>query len=869
METGNKIKFLMNSCDIMFDNKVISDQPIIAEYIDFLSKLVFSKEKSAGLLLHTGSLTFDIVTIVFNAVAALLLSTETTNGIIDDLEIGDYVLYENNRWEYRGECDLLGESRILLSRVRKERGVDLQVKEYLRSDQWHKILPYYGDAEMTGGKGVRKNKSVRKKFLSDILGVDEDTIPEMVNTSSVMVISKEDIDYYIDKISLRYGGCNEINLIDLVTISYFTENGEFTIGKNPGKVEAVLKLTSKVSVARDLVLRPEDHRIIGLSVLGTKYVQKARTEIDEFINDKSLDFLVFSTEIEYFSDALLIENNPELQLFPCTKEFLQKPFPESVLHFGYFSSELKRQIFSILNCDFSVAFLDSGFDYKKYNRTLRYLLQIKSSDFLCADKDYFIIQSYSLLKLFRNACFSMKSMENVISKNMINAESPLYRLGKLKDIAKTFMGEYLAKATFIVEFLDAFYNTCLENTLKEDYLKKEIYSRKYKKIAVIVPNEYYKSILLSEEWLANAKNFCRISISTANRFDKSNEYDLVIATGLFEGSKFNAFRYRMSDTVLLMVYDFEKEKYEILKKSEQHLIDLYNFHAGVITSMGVDNENQDLDEEIEENQVNESVLDDFVTQLRRDMVFSSIYSDGRSSMSEAVWFVTFSGGESAFFSKYYKPYIVDANGSNARDIVPEKLCPGDILVFSQRNDETKDVVDIILKQILNSDIADDGIRKAYKDSNYWKEKLISYSDLYDLSVTDISKELKMFGCNVSVGAVRDWLDPDSHTVGPRDIESYYSIGKLVNDLDLVDNPGFYQDACSVIRSMRRKILHQIGITMMGNLNFGNKQEDLFFKTVAEHAENIVSIMQIDSIESIEPRMVPSYMLNRPLVGGGE
>ena len=46
-----------------------------------------------------------------------------------------------------------------------------------------------------------------------------------------------------------------MNLLDIVPAAYYTSGGEeLQFGNNPSKAEPVLKVTSKISSARDLVL---------------------------------------------------------------------------------------------------------------------------------------------------------------------------------------------------------------------------------------------------------------------------------------------------------------------------------------------------------------------------------------------------------------------------------------------------------------------------------------------------------------------------------------------------------------------------------------------------------------------------------------
>ena len=108
---------------------------------------------------------------------------------------------------------------------------------------------------MTDGRGVRKDKTNRNDFISHILEIPIEEVPTTLDISVVVVADKNEFIDICKHLKIRYNGEKTVELMDVVPVSYYTGSGEqFQIGKNASKAEAVIKVTSKMSMARELVL---------------------------------------------------------------------------------------------------------------------------------------------------------------------------------------------------------------------------------------------------------------------------------------------------------------------------------------------------------------------------------------------------------------------------------------------------------------------------------------------------------------------------------------------------------------------------------------------------------------------------------------
>ena len=194
----------------------------------------------------------------------------------------------------------------------------------------------------------------------------------------------------------------------------------------------------------------------------------------------------------------------------------------------------------------------------------------------------------------------------------------------------------------------------------------------------------------------------------------------------------------------------------------------------------------------------------------------------------------------------------------------EELTPGDGVVFTQNNNETKDIVDAVLSDLVDSHKLDEEKREAYRKSKHWKRALVEYVERTGATYNSISASFSELGTSKGAGAIHDWMNPDSHTVGPLDAESYYIVALLTDDAEMAADPQSYCDACNIVRKIRRKILKQIGPAIISGISGVQESDDPLFEVVLEKIDNLAQILRIKSVIEVEGRTLPSAMANKPL-----
>ena len=99
--------------------------------------------------------------------------------------------------------------------------------------------------------------------------VDVAEIPTQIDVSIVIVAERSTFGEICKQVRIVYGEGKAVGLLDIIPAAYYTSGGEeYQFGLNPTKAEPVLKVTNKISTARDLVLDKHGNKVVGLLVTG-------------------------------------------------------------------------------------------------------------------------------------------------------------------------------------------------------------------------------------------------------------------------------------------------------------------------------------------------------------------------------------------------------------------------------------------------------------------------------------------------------------------------------------------------------------------------------------------------------------------------
>lgn len=859
---------LTENCDILFEGSLISKELIIKNYADFFAKSITSKERSSSVALHTGSVCFDIVSFIMAALACVSMDQTDPDEIIADLNVGDLVLYKNQRHRWLGLDMMNGTQYMKLEQ--DGRGKDGATIHWLPLDRNKgQIKPYCGSSEVTDGRGIRRQKSSRSEFIAFVTGKNEADIPSITGVSAVIVAERATFDRIQKGLRIEYGGGKSIGLLDIVPASYYTDGDEpYQFGSNPSKAEPVLKIAGKVSTARDLVLDKHGNRAVGLIVIGNDAVSKGSSELADLLNRKSLKFTHISMGIDSENaDDYIGEESPAV--FACTKEFLLRhSLPATVKN--PLTAELEKQISNIVNNEITTEIIVGGCSWENYRKIRNAIFVIKQSEWDEECKKNFIVTAYSLLNLFITAVFPMKTLEQaVVDRELqLGVSSPSARIEELWKLAEK-ANSLESQCTYVVDALDDLYKSILSDAPKYLALKQTVQSASRKKIAIIIPKAYYADILLKDP------SFSRngIYIMTANRFDASQSYDKVIVIGDFSGKRFNALNCRATADIIVLLYECEIHWFKRRKCKAAKFEKKLNIMNGLDDEFADDDtEDVDANEDAVERFVGESLdLEEYINTLSvfdiRKFAANVSAGSGNAPTSEVSASGRFVGGEQIMFSKYYKAVVY--NPASTKEPISEtdveKLSAGDKLVFTKRDDFTRNIVDSIYEALQTSGKLSKDVLDATEKAQWWKEVLRDYQLTHNLSYRQLAKELNHFGCSLNEVSIRQWFVAESHIVGPREEITLRQIAEMTQDAYLLnDTPGYF-NACRIVRRQRKKILELIGKAIEDKLSGHQPPPGSELEIVYNNVENLSETLELEAIAFLdESVMVPVNLINKPI-----
>ncbi|HBV96666.1 MAG: hypothetical protein JL50_16200 [Peptococcaceae bacterium BICA1-7] len=868
--TNEQVLFrLTDRCDIYFENSLISKERIIKKYADFFTSSISNDGHSVSVALHTGSVCFDIVSFITAALACVSLDETDAESIIASLNVGNMVLYRNERYRWCGSEFRDGKQYLVLEQ--DGRGKNGKTTIWVLFDTNKSLIrPYFGASDVTDGRGIKRKDTNRADFISHILGVAASEVPSITGVSTVIVAERGTFDRLSKGIRIVYGNGKNIGLLDIVTASYFSDSGEeYLYGSNPAKTEPVLKITGKVSTARDLVLDKRGNKTVGLIITGADAAAKGGSELIDLLGRKSIKFAHIAAGIDSECAEGIIESQEDASVFACTKEFLlQNSLPPQETN--ALTVELDRQIENIVNNSVTTIFVDGGCSWEDLRKAREALYIIKKSEWNDAAKNSFLITSHSLLNLFTTAVFPIEVLEKAVKggKLITGISSPALRIRELWNLADN-SESVKYQCAYIIDVLECLYQSGFVGCPKHDALNRHLDSSVGQKIAVIVPKAYYIDILGTDETL-NRKD---VTIVTANRFDNSDRYDEVIVVGDFSGKRFDPLKCRAAADITVLLYECEMHWFKHKKRKAVIFENRLNSRLGVIDDDTLDDVDsrdgiagdEDMDAFTEEVVDLEQYIGKISSFDIGKYVARVSGSAGNTLTSEVYAIGRFVSGEQILFSKYYNAVVFDSIKGTVIETDVDDLSAGDQLVFTKRDDYTRNMVDYIYESLQTAGRLSAEVLDATEKSVYWKEALREYKHNHGFSYRDISRELQKLGSSLQEVSVRQWLIEESHIVGPRDEITLQQIAVLTQDSYLLCDTHSYFEACRIVRHQRKEILELIGKAITDKLSGHKPPKGGVLEVVYDNVESLSETLELDGISLLEETVtVPINLINKPI-----
>ena len=852
------LKRIVKKCDVYFENQLISRELLLQSFMNFLTNEAGKAENNGSIVLHLASPCFDAISVAWAALAVIAGNKTDVESIIRNLRPGNKVLYENKRAEFIGiTMDENGAERV---NIRCEGGTTK-----IGRKSWANIIPYYGQSERYDGRGIRSQNGLREEFLSVLLECDKKDIPSVMNTSVIIVMERSRANRCMDGLALKVGDL-KINMKELVTASYFTtEENQYLYGGNIGKNEAMLKFTSKLSVGVDMTWESESNKYLGMFVCGNSLIERGITELPQIMLRESINFSIISGGMDLPCAEELIKEYEEAGVFACTKEFLLECTLPSVNE-NVFTIGLQRQVDSVIDREIHKIILHNEIDWKMYRDFKRAIEYIRQDELDEDEREYIVPNAYSLMNLFITAPFSVREMENAIKEKRIRkeVEPPHVRLEELEKRLKKLPTNLTKAVEKITDSLETAYYAGYDESSKRQYLKEYIDANRGKKVAIVVPKAYYADIIWNYVVPYFDHEKSNIEIVTVNRFDENCVYDQILVIGNLVTKHFDIFRCMSAAKITILLYKAEEIMFRVRERRSHMMEKLINARQCMADDCDDENEENSFAEEVDEVEKVDEKIATYTDEIITKKFETVLHREGGNTaalFADVSVLVKLDDGEGAMLSKHYEAYVLnDENGEVEKKKV-EELKVGDEMVFLKRDDDTKDIVDYILKELIDSGKISDEIKSDYEMSRRWKKDLLEYMEKNEHSSKQLVDAMKRNGVRVKRNTVMNWIDEDAHTVAPQSVESLEQIALLADDVDMFDHAGEYFEACNKIRKLRKCILKELGIAIIKFLEGQEAPKGVIPTKIQKQLGTLAAVLRIETIVR-DNWSVPTYMTNR-------
>ena len=859
---------ILNKCDIYYGDALVSKEAIIEKYLAFFADSLVSKERTVNFALHTGSVCFDVISIVAVALGCLSYNLSTNEDIISALQTDDMILFRGQRYRWKGTKVDSGKLYMVIEQDGK--GKNGKSVSFLPLEKnKHLIKPYYGDSLITDGRGVKRRNTNREDFLAFAFDVDVAEIPTQIDVSIVIVAERSTFGEICKQVRIVYGEGKAVGLLDIIPAAYYTSGGEeYQFGLNPTKAEPVLKVANKISTARDLVLDKHGNKVVGLLVTGGVSLIENGSDLADLLRRKTLRFAHVTSPMKAGIGEHILDLYEGASVFACTKELLSRN-NQMIRSMNPFTSELHRQIMNVIHNTVTPIRIADGWNWDDYRRAKNAILVIKQSNWQDSAKDDFVVMAHGLLNLLNTSVFSMEEMENAVQEGRINQAviSPRERIAKLWDIADR-AGAMQEHCVAVVDMLERKYQERLKGCPKADALETYIKDHVGSRIAIIVPKAYYADIIRTThpEYFQDENVIC----VTANRFDAHQKYDAVLCVGEINNRRFDPLQCLAARNIDVFLYDCEDKIFTFRKKKHQKYERTLNRRIGGIrVSDDGDVEDISVEAELESDVQQFATLDEYIDSFNvfdiRKFAYTGAPGGGYIPVSEVKFVGAFVTGEQIFFSKYYSAVVFDSASGNVVEKSPEQLLPGDVLVFVKRDDYTKNIVDFIYERLLREGRLGQGAIDAYEKSQYWKEALREYKETNKLNYNQMAKLMQEVGSTHGAVTIRQWLLEDSHIVGPREEATLRHIALITQDPYLLADPHSFFESCKAVRHDRRKILELIAKAINDRLSGNVPPEGSVLSIVYDNVDSLSETLELEYVSELDETVnININLVNSPI-----
>lgn len=847
----------------LIDEKCLKKNDFTTHYIESIIGLLSNSYKERGIFLHHGSKIPLYFATVLASYKAYLSDDSDKTTFLDDLNKGDLVLYENKRGVYEGRAP---NGNIII--VNKDRG-GISTTNYVPITSLHKVQPYFGEGRVLDGRGIKKKRNVFGA-ISELFGIKNQDVKSVVNKWVLIVCDRLEADE-IGKMSFIINK-KSVKLCELFPAAYFTANEVYHYPGNAAKVEPVIRFVNKLSLAREMII--ENKEIETLIISGMEYFLNSISELASIYERGSLRSIILLGELckGVGSASHPIYELDNLKTFVWTKDILSN-YGDVYTQDEHIHNEGKKmqlKISNYINFEKEIIQINSSSSNEDFLECKKNLLQLSKKHGENELVINIIKKAYWLINLLERSFFPISVMEEMIFKGQINAPSPSAELVFIEQGLSRDLGIENQLKTILRKIKNKLSEMNYKNQ-KFEYLIEKITNSGFsdRKISIICTKTYYHKIFI-EAAPSYLKNIIeRIDFFTPNKYDSSKLYHNVYILGVWDWSWLNPLLLSNTKLVSFVLYENELNRFHHAEEVTQKRLLELNKNNLLLRNNSVD---PIISYRLPANAVfepEENYIEDHLEKLTESLSLSffieeyatSSYTVGQTS--EIVKVALLETGEMVLFTKFYSAYIYNIDKKIVQETDVTSLNEGDLIIFTNYDSDTRDIVERIMNTIIESDNCSEHFKEAYRKSRRWKELLRDYISIRQIGYKDLSEMMAKLGMDKHEVTLRTWLDDESHIVGPRDITSYKIIAEILQDSEMLIDPESFFQSSREVRSMRIRILKYLGKNIIKTYN---KEEvyDEILSLLPIDLTKLSRLVQIDKIINTVNLEIPSHLANRPI-----
>lgn len=829
----DKDKFLkgLSHCEIFFEKEKISEASIVNEAINFFASGFYEMSTRRRTLLHTGSIAYDAVAVLLSALADVLVFYVKDEDFLVNLKPGDIVFDTQYGKRLRREVKeiIFNKSIKLLENSRSN---------CLYTMPWTKtsyLEPCRGSGRRIGGAGIRQAGSrAREEFFRYAFGMRPEDLPRTPKSYTVIVASHEyahriyrGIEIEINRNAKKQ---TKVRLSDIVGGVYVTPEQNIPLGGTLSNDNSVLRFCSSLTMARDKIAEACSDGIASLLVMSNDALMAGDAAVYDQLSSmrtRRKNFAITSIAIGSPAVDSAIRNVGEGgKLLSHTKRYLRS-LPGIGKPAAGIVGEIWSQVQSSISKNVFVEKVDGFLSTEQYRRWLAAVRAFKNIPFETESKAAFLDEACGLFSFLRGSVFAMSDLDERTDLVWRGRRlSPDVRILDMVETSSRYPAEVREYSDSIISIIQDVYTGLMIENKKRDVLERIISDYRGRRIAIIVPQDGFKVIFEELGYYRRVQSFGgALTIATPNSFGKGigcgcqARYDIVVSIGGGEGKRFSPFSCSQTNEVRVLLYAVEaarfvvREKNSIRKERVLNNQSSYSDYTAAVEDVG----NSMCDDESQF----ESELAIFLRNFREkeDRLLAEKFGklSGYNRNVDVVKIGTLDSGEKIFFTRFFRPYVMDEAGGGLKEVELDEVAVGDTLLFMQNNDACKDIVDVMLDDYVSAQASHRHMWDMLAKTRRWRQLLRTYASDRQLTAADIAERMKATGSTVHEVTVRNWMDEESHLVGPRNKSSFEHIAKLTGDQELRDHVDDYFEACKIIRERRIKLLHELGAQIKGGM----------------------------------------------------